>query len=250
MGTGVDQHPGMSRVAGFLFLMLTTGCMAPPSLPPEVETGAGADGGPAAATDAGADAGPAAATDAGTDAGPTAATDAGSCDPGSEPLCCVGSCGNDVVAQPVCSGGAWACPAGSVDCPQNQCTLPRDPSATQHAYTYPGCDAGTAYCPNDLTVYCALEKVRQDHAACAVDADCVRAKVMPRCTGWGECPPPFVSAALAADFSAAAQAEIDRYCPSYGGCWQSGQCATNPDDYLPKCAAGSCTGELPADGGM
>lgn len=60
-----------------------------------------------------------------TACGTSGTTDAGvdaSCT-GPKPTCCA-SCLNDVLKPPVCTGGSWACPAGSVteaDC-AGQCT--------------------------------------------------------------------------------------------------------------------------------
>jgi hypothetical protein len=120
-------------------------------------------------------------------------------------------------------------------------------SPAQHAYTYPGCDAATYHCPNNLTYYCALRTIQEKYRDCAVDQDCARAELLGDCQDFGGCSSDgVVAAAELGAFEAEAAVEVNRYCGGdAGGCYLSGLCAF---EYLPRCVGGRCTA-LPADGG-
>ncbi|MFP2905933.1 hypothetical protein ACLESD_12915 [Pyxidicoccus sp. 3LFB2] len=161
-----------------------------------------------------------------------------------KPTCCEG-CGY-LQVMPVCTDGSWSCPAGSKDerqCPNATCSLPLHP---QEAYTYPGCANEDYGCPRLKTVYCALESLRTERAACAQDSDCVAAGVNGRCTGYGECPPAMVNAAHRAEFQARAAEEVLRYCGESPMCASTGQCAY--PSFVPRCKEGRCVAE-PGDAG-
>jgi hypothetical protein len=117
---------------------------------------------------------------------------------------------------------------------------------SQESYRYAGCEPNPQYCPNLLTLYCAAEALRAPLRACTADEDCVAANIDNRCTGLGSCGDLVVAASSRAQFEAALQAEIDRYCAA-PLCQESGSCA---GPVVPRCVSGLCTGvlELPDAG--
>ena len=122
----------------------------------------------------------------------------------------------------------------------------RRDAGAQAAYSYPGCEPRTAYCPNDLTYYCALDTIAARHRACADAGECTTQRLSD-CGGYTSCRPVAVNAARRVAFAAEAKVEIDRYCTG-GSCTQSGTCA---ETYLPgnvACVEGECVA-LAGDGG-
>jgi hypothetical protein len=123
-----------------------------------------------------------------------------------------------------------------------------DAGNSQESYQYPDCDGGFYGCPNLLTVYCALEVIRVEHASCTSDSDCTRVDLVNRCIGWGVCRPSFVGSDAGSTFQSEAQAEIDRYCHT-GTCMESPSCVHDANDYIGRCLGGQCTAQLPDGGG-
>lgn len=140
-----------------------------------------------------------------------------------------------------CAAGACVLPSPSA--------LPPDAGALgQASYEYPGCPNEDYYCPRLKTVYCALEEIRRAHAFCSAPSDCVEATFSGRCTGMGPCPPPLVNAAERANYLAAVEAEVDRYCWD-AGCASAGSCGWQPNDHVVGCPSGTCTWLPRSDGG-
>jgi hypothetical protein len=170
------------------------------------------------------------------------------------PQCC-DSCTGVQPLEATCSEAGWACPPPSVssfDC-AGQTGFCRSPvvvmdggtcsdagmAPSQAQYAFPGCSgAGGVVCPNDLTLSCALASVKFLYDECRFSADCVEAPIDAGCTGYGACFPYSVTAANKAIFTAAAQAEVTRYCDCPTCAWRS---LCTVDAGAPSCRYGRCT---------
>jgi hypothetical protein len=179
-----------------------------------------------------------AAVDASIDA--SVPLDAGYCAAQTRFICCELGCETDTFVMADCFSAGWKCPDKFVPistCPPGSCQ--QRPPPTQQSYAYPGCDGGTYYCPNDLTVRCALDQIDRKHSACTTTADCALAPIDGGCTGYGDCPPAAVSSAAVAPFRTDAVREVSAYCAT-PSCTEAGLCAYPLSAFEAVCAAGEC----------
>lgn len=122
---------------------------------------------------------------------------------------------------------------------------PGVPDETGHdggtsGYTYPNCAASTAYCPNDLTLRCALDAVKAKFDACSDDGQCAVQLLPESCVGYGTCAPyAIINQASVEQYQAEARAELTRYCDGTD-CQVSGQCTEPPSNYRALCIEGHC----------
>lgn len=128
------------------------------------------------------------------------------------------------------------------------CSMQPPPEVPPAAkYEYAGCPQKTSTCENDLTLICALDKLRAEYDSCLSDNDCVDPMIGSDCLGYSSCAPPYVASQNKTKFAASAQSEIRRYC-SATTCKSSAVCGWPLRDVVPRCKSGKCDFGL-VDGG-
>ena len=116
-------------------------------------------------------------------------------------------------------------------------TQPHVPSS-QETYEYGTCPKDRDDCPRERTLACALKAVASRSNACSKHEDCVAARLDPKCSQAGTCPPLYVNREMKGGFEAEAQREVDRYCEN-PTCKSSELCFVTK--FGARCANSRCT---------
>lgn len=122
---------------------------------------------------------------------------------------------------------------------------------SQFVYSYPGCVSGGAVCPNDETLTCGLLDILAKDNTCTKDTDCVASEVSDKCIAVISCDgPPAVNRDKKAEFEAAFNAQLDKYCAE-PSCTSVPGCTPGPRRNVLVCFEGHCARAFrPLDAGF